>query len=159
MSRPGAKGRRRGLLTVRQIAAAEGVQPGQVRRWIEDGCPVAVRGGPGKSALLDPRAVRAWRRPREASVSVAEESAALKRVQAQRAALELRVRAGELLERADVDRTWTGHIRDARALLEAIPRAEASACVAAAKAGGEAAVAQVLDVAIERALRALAGVA
>jgi phage terminase Nu1 subunit (DNA packaging protein) len=144
-------------LTVREIAAAEGVQPGQVRRWIEDGCPVAVKGGPGKSALLDRAAVRAWRAQRQQTVSVAEESAGLKNVQRRKAELELRHRAGDLLDRADVDRVWRQHITDAKTLLEALPRAEASRCVAAARTGGEAAVAAVLGGALRRVLTALAG--
>jgi phage terminase Nu1 subunit (DNA packaging protein) len=158
MTRAKAKApQRSGLRTVREIAAALGVQPGQVRRWILDGCPVAVKGGPGKSALLDLEAVKAWRAPRQATTSVALEGADLKRAQRLRIELDMRRRAGELLERADVAATWTAHITNAKTLLEALPRAEAARCVAAARAGGETAVAQVLDDAVRRVLTALAG--
>lgn len=143
------------LLTVREMATAQGVQPGQVRRWIEDGCPVAVKGGPGKSAQLDPAAVTAWRGQRRATVSVAEASAGLKNVQQRRAELELRSRAGELLDRSDVDRVWRQHITDVKTLLEALPRAEAAQCVAAARTGGAAAVCAVLEAALRRVLTAL----
>lgn len=147
------------FLTVREMAVAQGVQPGQVRRWIEDGCPVAVKGGPGKSAQLDPAAVTAWRAQRRATVSVAEASAGLKNVQQRRAELELRKRAGELLDQADVGRVWRGHITDAKTLLEALPRAEAERCVAAARSGGAAAVCAVLEAGIRRVLTALQGAA
>lgn len=51
------------------LAALElGVSVPTLRRWLRQGCPVARRGrrGRGGRALVDPRAVRAWRGSSEA---------------------------------------------------------------------------------------------
>jgi phage terminase Nu1 subunit (DNA packaging protein) len=139
-----------------------GVTPGQVMRWKDDGCPVAVPGGPNRSALYDLKAVRAWRKTRPdparpGGMSVAEESAKLKRAQRERTEQDNRRRAGELLERADVERVWTGHITDASRLLDSLPSAEAERCVHAAVTGGPAAVRRVLEEAVRSIKTALAG--
>jgi hypothetical protein len=51
-------------------AAALGVSTPTLRRWLRRGAPVARRGGrgPGRAALVDPGAVRAWRNPRTVGV-------------------------------------------------------------------------------------------
>lgn len=53
-----------GVLTLPKAAAALGVSPRTLGRWIDAGAPVARRGrrGRGDATLIDPAAVRAWRR-------------------------------------------------------------------------------------------------
>lgn len=145
-----------GLRTIREVATALGVQPGQVRRWIGDGCPVAVKGGPNKSARLDLAAVTAWRAPRDAKLSVAEESARLKAADRALKEQQLRKRAGELLERGPWVRAVQGHIQQAKARLLALPAALAEPTVDAA-ADGPGAVEALWRKAIEDALHELAG--
>lgn len=47
-----------------EAAAALGVTPGTLRRWIDAGAPVARHGtrGRGRCTLIDPDVVRAWQR-------------------------------------------------------------------------------------------------
>jgi len=145
-----------GLRTIREVAAALGVQPGQVRRWIGDGCPVAEKGGPNKSARLDFAAVTAWRAPRDAKLSVAEESARLKAADRALKEQQLRKRAGELLERGPWVRAVQGHIQQAKARLLALPASLAERTVDAA-AEGPGAVEALWREAIEDALHELVG--
>jgi phage terminase Nu1 subunit (DNA packaging protein) len=96
-----------------------------------------------------------------------ESFAALRRrlgeAQAQRAELDLSRRAGELLERRDVERTWLGFINASVSLLEALPRAAAPRVASAVRtalahqASPEAAVEQLLTEEIRRVRIALAG--
>lgn len=56
-------------LPVGAAAAVLGVSLPTLRRWIDDGAPVVRRGrrGRGKTTLVDPAAVQAWRMPNTAS--------------------------------------------------------------------------------------------
>jgi phage terminase Nu1 subunit (DNA packaging protein) len=162
MSKARRKGTGARTLTRRQLAAAMGVRPGQITRWQDDGMPVAVKGGPGKSALYDLAGVKAWRaaRPdpsRPGGVSVAEETALLKRTQTERAQLEIQRRRGELLDRALWVRACAEHITHAKARLLSLPSALAARAVHAAQTGGPAAVQLLLETAIRESLVELAG--
>jgi hypothetical protein len=52
------------IMTLAAAAAELGVRADTVRGWIRNGAPVVRQGdkGPGRGALLDPDAVRAWRK-------------------------------------------------------------------------------------------------
>jgi hypothetical protein len=58
---------------VTTAAAALGVSPRQVRRWIADGAPVARRGrqGRGRATLVDPLAMEAWRTSQRVTLAAA----------------------------------------------------------------------------------------
>lgn len=125
--------------------------------------PVAVKGGPGKSALYDLAKVKAWRKARPdptrpGGVSVAEETARLKRAQTERAELETRRRRGELLDRTLWLRACEDHITHAKSRLESLPSALAVRIVTAARTGGPAAVQALLHTAIRDALVGLSGI-
>lgn len=65
---PGVQGGE-GMMPIPDAAQELGVSVATLRRWIQRGCPVASRGrrGRGCRTLVDPVAVRAWRRQSDGS--------------------------------------------------------------------------------------------
>lgn len=91
------------LVTRASAAAALGVAPNRINRWVADGAPVAVRGRRGCSAMYDLDALRAWKAGKSAgpdvNLSLAEERAKLAKAQRDKYELEYKVRTGQLVER------------------------------------------------------------
>ncbi len=104
---PRRPGPPRGSLVSRAVAAAAlGVTPSQLSRWVDDGAPVAVRGSRGHRARYHVKRLRAWKDQRATSggpaavVGLAEERAKLARAQAERWDQSNRARRAQLVERA-----------------------------------------------------------
>ncbi len=107
-------------MTRAAAAAALGVAPARINRWVEDGAPVAVRGSRGHSAMYDLEALRAWKDARSAGptpdlggLSLAQERAKLARAQREKWELENRLRSGAVLPREAV-------LADGRAVVAAL---------------------------------------
>ena len=107
-------------------AAALGVAPGRVSKWVADGAPVARRGARGQASLYDVAALKRWRDHRteetEAGLSLEEERAKLARVQRLKAEMEIAKRRGELLERAAVVAEGQTALSALKAALLRLPR-------------------------------------
>jgi len=101
------------LLDTRTLAAAFGVKPVQITRWRNDGMPVAVDGGRGRSSRFRLRDCLRWYVERELQARGVGEAVALS-PQSQRALLDaarreevdlrLQLKRGELIEVAKVRR-------------------------------------------------------
>lgn len=107
-----------GLVTRAVLAAALGVSPNRINKWVADGCPVAVKGVRGHSAYYDLDAVKGWVNARarpngDEAISLAAAKARQATAQAVRYETENLVRAGELLERSKV-------VEEGRAVLSAL---------------------------------------
>jgi phage terminase Nu1 subunit (DNA packaging protein) len=122
---------RRVLKTRAELAVALGITAGTLTRWERDGCPVAKKAPRGRPSLFDEKAVRAWRDAVDAArrtpgvVSLEVQRARLAAAQAARVEQQNRVRAGELIEVAELERTLAEILATLRARLLAIPSAMA----------------------------------
>ncbi len=109
-----------------EAAAALGVAPGRISKWVADGAPVARRGARGQASLYDVAALKRWRAHRtkevEAGLSLEEERAKLARVQRQKAEMEIAKRTGELLERSEVIAEGQAALSALKAALLRLPR-------------------------------------
>jgi len=156
------------LFTRTELAGLLGVNPVTITKWQGEGLPVAVRGGRGVESKYRMADIWKWGLGRERAragltggagdLSLPLERAKLARVQTRRGELEVRKREGELLEAADVGRTWSLMVLAIRAKLLALPQAVAERLVAAA-AGEQPAAAVEAELAgeVRDALRELAG--
>ncbi len=117
----------RRLLTRRELADALRCDPRTVAKWSDEGMPTAQLGRGGRPSLFNLVACQTWQRGRDeaaaknAPVDVARERARKERAQAQLAEQLFAKRAGELLETADVERTWSAVVAAIRAKLLALP--------------------------------------
>ena len=117
-----------GHVTRAEAAAALGVAPARINRWVQDGAPVAVRGSRGHSAMYDLDALKAWRdaraRPDEPDVglSLGEARARLACAQAEKWERENLRRRGELVEREHAVYEGRTAIAAAKTKLLQVPR-------------------------------------
>lgn len=116
-----------GLVTRAQAAAALGVQPNRINKWAADGAPVAVRGSRGHSAYYDLDALRAWlsergRPQQDENLSLGAARTRLALAQAQKYERDNLVRAGQLVERAQVVAEGQTVLAALRAKLLAVSR-------------------------------------
>lgn len=67
------------MLTLPEAAHHLGVPVGTLRRWVREGCPVALRGhkGRGHACMVDVEAVRQWRESSESDARLLEIASAL----------------------------------------------------------------------------------
>lgn len=98
-----------------------------ISKWVQQGMPVAERGRGGRPSRYDLEAVRAWLRQRTeaadagAPIDVARERARYFRLQADRTELDVRKRAGELVEAAEVEQRWASIVTAVRESLLSLP--------------------------------------
>jgi phage terminase Nu1 subunit (DNA packaging protein) len=120
------KGKRKRLLTRQEIAAEFGCTPGTITRWERDGCPVAQKTTRGRPSLFDLEAVRTWRaemdRIAPEALSLEHERARLARAQVEKTERENLVRAGELMERAQVILEGQSYSKAIAKMIRALPR-------------------------------------
>jgi len=156
------------LFTRTELAGLLGVNPVTITKWQGEGLPVAIRGGRGVESKYRISDIWKWGLARERAragangtggeLSLPLERAKLARVQTRRGELEVRKREGELLESADVGRTWSLMVLAIRAKLLALPQAVAERLVVAASAAQPAAAVEAeLAGEVRDALRELAG--
>lgn len=118
----------RGPVTRAAAAAALGVAPARINRWVEDGAPVAERGSRGHSAMYDLERLREWVKGRGrpesggAALSLGAARARLADAQAKKWERENLVRAGQLVEREVVIREGQVMVKSLQARLLALPR-------------------------------------
>jgi len=117
-----------GLVTRAEAAAALGVAPARINRWVQDGAPVAVRGSRGHSAMYDLEALKAWRDARarpdqpDVGLSLGEARARLAKAQAEKWEHENLRRMGELVDREHVVYEGRTAIAAAKTKLLQVPR-------------------------------------
>ena len=144
----------------KEAAAALGVTPQRINRWVADGAPVARRGRRGHPHQYDVEALKAWRAARDPQravdgLSLEQERARFVKAQRVRAERLNRIQAGELMEVSAVREEFAAIATNVKARLRAIPSAVAPALAAAAP-NGTAAVQALLLERIDDALRELA---
>ncbi len=151
------------MLTRPALAKALSVHPQTIKKWEQDGMPVAERGARGKPSHFDRVAVEAWLHTREIArqtsdvASLQLERSRRERAQALLALQTYQMRAKELLPRAEVDRVWSQHVSAVRAKLLSLPVVIADRVHHAAKLDGVASVERILNEAVRDVLRELAG--
>jgi phage terminase Nu1 subunit (DNA packaging protein) len=141
------------------IARLRGVVPGTIGRMVRDGLPTADPGGRGRQAMFRPsECVKWWLAQAEAkatpagALNPAAERARRDHHQAELAKQLHQKRAGEMLEREDVRRTWSSLVIACRARLLRLPSACAAEC---AREADPAKVQAVLDGYVRTALEEL----
>jgi phage terminase Nu1 subunit (DNA packaging protein) len=155
--------RRTQLLTRRGLAAALECDIRTISKWQDDGMPCAQRGRGGRPSRFNVAQCRAWLEARrlataQTHVDLALERARKERAQAQLAEQTYRARAGELLEREDVRRTWAAVVVAIRTKLLALPVTLADKVHRAALLEGAVGVERVLEAEIRNVLVELAEV-
>ncbi|MCR4299403.1 MAG: terminase small subunit [Gallionella sp.] len=108
------------IVTTTEISLFFGVSERIVQKWVQLGCPVLIRGGAGRgdATKLDSVAVVRWVIDRRIARATRDRpDAALKRIQAQLAELDLCERQNKLIAVADVEPVWAAAILAARAEL------------------------------------------
>lgn len=141
-----------------------GVVMQTITKWERDGMPIATRGTRGRPSLYDAAACEAWRAARDAAAETATHSLEQARIQKElsQAALNRQtaaIRAGQLLKREDVERTWAKHVAAVRNRLLHLPTALADRLHRLATLEGPSAVEAALQEAVGDVLRELAGTA
>lgn len=116
-----------GLVTRAKAAEVLGVQPNRINKWVADGAPVAMRGSRGHSAYYDLAALKAWRDDRgrpeqDEGLSLGEARARRETAMAIKYERENLVRAGQLVERAQVASEGQAVLASLKAKLLAVPR-------------------------------------
>lgn len=153
------------LLTRRELAEVLGVHMMTVTKFEQSGMPIAERGGRGRASRYREVEVRAWLRGREearsadGTVDLVRERARRERAQAELTEQTLKVRARVLLPSEEVERVWSTRLTALRTRLLAMPVMLADQLARAAALEGPAGVERQLTVAINEALRELAGAA
>ncbi|HRU09763.1 MAG TPA: terminase small subunit [Thermoanaerobaculia bacterium] len=149
------------LLTRRDLAAAFGVHMLTVTKWERDGMPIAKRGARGRPSLYDEAACRTWKILRDEAATKTS-SLEQARIQKELSQAELNrqtaeIRAGNLLQRDDVERVWSQHVAAVRRKLLHLPVTLADRLHRIATLEGPSAVEAQLLEAVEDALNELAG--
>ena len=149
------------LVTRKQLAAAMHVNPDTILRWIDQGAPVAVKGGQGVAHKFYVSSMKAWVAQRAASVS--SDASELTRQRARREAAGAKlaeqtyeIRRGEWIRQDEVDRMWGGEVNAVRRLLLAVPSTHGDSVMHVALTEGIVGVRRVLKEAMYTALRQLA---
>jgi phage terminase Nu1 subunit (DNA packaging protein) len=104
----------------RELARLLGVSANRVTKYVADGLPSETR-GPGKPAAFDLAGCMRWFLARRGSRSTEDERQRYFRLQGDKIEQEIRHRAGELVEAADVERRWAGMVTAARERLLSLP--------------------------------------
>ncbi len=149
------------LLTRRELAAAFAVHMLTVTKWERDGMPIAKRGARGRPSLYDEAACRAWKILRDEAATKTS-SLEQARIQKELSQAELNrqtaeIRAGNLLQREDVERVWSQHVAAVRRKLLHLPVSLADRLHRIATLEGPSAVEAKLLEAVEDVLNELAG--
>jgi len=149
------------LLTRRELAAAFGVHMLTVTKWERDGMPIAKRGARGRPSLYDEAACRTWKILRDEAATKTS-SLEQARIQKELSQAELNrqtaeIRAGNLLQRDDVERVWSQHVAAVRRKLLHLPVTLADRVHRIATLEGPSAVEAKLLEAVEDVLNELAG--
>jgi len=149
------------LLTRRELAAAFGVHMLTVTKWERDGMPIAKRGARGRPSLYDEAACRTWKILRD-EAAMQTSSLEQARIQKELSQAELNrqtaeIRAGNLLQRDDVERVWSQHVAAVRRKLLHLPVTLADRLHRIATLEGPSAVEAKLLEAVEDVLNELAG--
>ena len=149
------------LLTRRELAAAFGVHMLTVTKWERDGMPIAKRGARGRPSLYDETACRTWKNLRD-EAAMQTSSLEQARIQKELSQAELNrqtaeIRAGNLLQRDDVERVWSQHVAAVRRKLLHLPVTLADRVHRIATLEGPSAVEAKLLEAVEDVLNELAG--
>ena len=124
--------------------------------------PIAKRGARGRPSLYDEAACRAWKILRDEAATKTS-SLEQARIQKELSQAELNrqtaeIRAGNLLQREDVERVWSQHVAAVRRKLLHMPVALADGLHRIATLEGPSAVEAKLREAVEDVLSELAGV-
>jgi phage terminase Nu1 subunit (DNA packaging protein) len=142
------------LVNRQELALALGVHGRTVYAWVREGMPR------DPSGLFDLAACRRWRAARDESrADLVRARAGRERAQAELALQTARMRARELVWRADVERTWSAYVTSLKKRLRRIPRQFAPKLVDAMKQnpeGGSAPIAACLDTLVRDLLTELA---
>jgi len=112
------------LLTGPELARALDVNAVTVRKWAQDGCPVAQRGKTGRASWYDPDEVQAWRRTRERSSAfgaVAAEKVQNLKLDRELKEIEKQKRLGLLVPIGEVDKRWAGIVAAVRERILSLP--------------------------------------
>jgi len=115
---------RRHVVTRAELARLIRTTPDQVSKRIAEGMPGVVRtgGGRGKPTEIDLAKALPWLlNRRTGNGTLDDERTRYFRLQADKIEQEIRRRAGELIEAADVDQRWAGMVAAARERLLALP--------------------------------------
>jgi phage terminase Nu1 subunit (DNA packaging protein) len=109
------------IVTRVQFAALLACTPDRVSKYIAEGMPVLKTGaGRGRPTTIDLRAALPWILQRRSGALDAERGRYF-RLQADRVQQDIRHRAGELVEGADVDQRWSTMVAAARERLLSLP--------------------------------------
>lgn len=151
-------------LTRRELAQVLGCHMQTVTKWEREGLPIAERGRKGRPSRYDEAAVRAWLTAREEqaqslqALDLVQERARKEHWQALLAEQTYRVRERQLLDAADVAKTWGAVVSAIRAKLLAMPTSFADRVHRAAVLNGLPGVEAGLRTAVYDVLRELATV-
>lgn len=112
------------LMTGPQLAVALDVHEDTIRKWAQDGMPVARRGKGRRASWYDVDEVQAWKRTRErasAVAAVAAEKVQNLRVERELKQIEKAKRLGQLVPVEEVERRWAGIVAAVRERILSLP--------------------------------------
>ena len=147
-------------MTRKQLAVDLGCDVRTTFKWEDEGMPVAQRGAGRRGSLYDLAACRRWVAARNAAAAqrpgateLATERARKERAQAIESEQRVALRAGQLLNRDDVEKAWASEVTAVRTKLLGLPAALADQLQRVAVTDGAPGVESVLDEAIRGVLR------
>lgn len=153
------------LVTRRELAGILGVHPITVKKWEDQGLPVAERGARGIASKYSVRQVRAWHAARGASPESQEmptDSIGIKarkeHFQTLLAQQKFEERAKRLIPIHEVERAWSMIVVAVRSKLLALPQTLSDKLYREATLHGLEGVERALDESVRDVLRELAGV-
>lgn len=109
-----------GLVTTAELARIFKVKPRTIRTWIEEGCPIAVRGGGrGNPHKFELTVVQAWREGVQVGgpLDYNAERAKLTKAQRQEAEIRIKKQMGNLVAIGEVGKLWADQIGAAKSKL------------------------------------------
>lgn len=111
------------IVSRHQLAAILGVNPDRISEYTAAGLPLIHRGGRGQGASrYDAIACAQWvRRHRPGMLDALQERARKDRAAAEMTELKIAERRGQLIDAAEAERAWSGHVLGARNHLLGLP--------------------------------------
>jgi phage terminase Nu1 subunit (DNA packaging protein) len=132
------------------LARLLGVSANRITKYVADGLPTHTNGR-GKAAAFDVGACVRWLLERRGTRPAEDEKQRYFRLQGDKIHQEIRARAGELVEAADVERRWSHMVAACRERLLSLPSTALQRRLISAEAEDE------LIALVDEALRELAG--
>lgn len=103
------------------LARLMGRHPDRVTKYLGEGMPVLKAGGRGKESEFDAISCLAWERDRRPMATKDVQQCRYYKAQADKIEQEIRKRAGELIEAADVEHRWAGMVLAMRERILSLP--------------------------------------